>query len=283
MIIDTTEIMTWKPLTAIVEAYTDACGEVRQAFDLLDKAKHRLINVLGDRGRLFETNRVSDFDLPAEATASCHFIKKTVWYYLLEKTEILNLISGKQKNQLLEQIRVGNVPDITVDNITSILENLRTSIPDLLNETIREAFEFLRPLGSQYKTNSEFEVGRKVILDYALNVERYGIYLHMNTETKLRSIDNAFHLMDGKGPVKYPNDLTTRAKEAMRYRKWECETPYFRLKWFKKGTIHLEILRDDLLAEFNRIGGGNRLRPGKSGETQTADYNQGDALCTQQI
>jgi hypothetical protein len=41
-----------------------------------------------------------------------------------------------------------------------------------------------------------------------------------------------------------------------------CETKYFKVKWFKKGTLHIEFKRLDLLSELNRIGGGNRLKPG---------------------
>lgn len=35
---------------------------------------------------------------------------------------------------------------------------------------------------------------------------------------------------------------------------------YFRCRWFKNGNMHIEFLRADLLAEFNKIVHGATLR-----------------------
>ena len=80
-------------------------------------------------------------------------------------------------------------------------------------------------------------------------------------EQRLRCIDNVFHLLDGKGPIKWPGDLVTMIKEAMRDKEWVCETEYFSCKWFKKGSLHIKFKRMDLVKELNKRAGGNRIKP----------------------
>ena len=46
----------------------------------------------------------------------------------------------------------------------------------------------------------------------------------------------------------------------------ECETDYFRVRWFLKGTVHIWFKREDLLAELNRIGSGGKPHIGKKAE-----------------
>jgi hypothetical protein len=134
-------------------------------------------------------------------------------------------------------------------------------MPDLLDETISEAFETLRPRRSHLKTNSEYEVGKKVILSYIVEVG----YSFMATyaENRLRSIDNAFHLLDGKGPIKYPGDLVTTLRSALQQKTIRCETEYFSCEWYKNGNLHLTFKRLDLVRELNKRAGGSRLRKGE--------------------
>ena len=42
------------------------------------------------------------------------------------------------------------------------------------------------------------------------------------------------------------------------------ETPHFKFRVFKNGNMHLWFKRKDLLARFNALAGGARLRAGSS-------------------
>jgi len=66
--------------------------------------------------------------------------------------------------------------------------------------------------------------------------------------------------MDGKGPIKYPGDMTTQIQATIQDKKDTCETEYFKCKWYMKGTLHLEFKRMDLVEKLNKMVGGNRLR-----------------------
>ena len=144
--------------------------------------------------------------------------------------------------------------------LADMLDDLSTNIDQYFQETLKEVFERLRPRRSGLKNNSEFEIGKKVIR-YSLIDSRYSTpHLSQYGEEEITGMDNVFHLLDGKGIAKYPDDAVTVIKAAMNKGNMEGETDYFYLKWFKNGNLHIAFKRSDLVAELNRRGGGNRIK-----------------------
>ena len=127
-------------------------------------------------------------------------------------------------------------------------------------EFISETFNLLRPPGSEYKTNTEYEIEEKVILDYIID-NNYGfITMSYSGRRNLTSLDNCFHLLDGKEVAKYPNNAATIMNSAINDKKWECETEYFEFRWYKKGSLHIRFKRLDLVRRLNQLAGGNHLK-----------------------
>ena len=127
-------------------------------------------------------------------------------------------------------------------------------------EFIRETFNLLRPPGSEYKINTEYEIEEKVVLDYIID-NNYGfITMSYSGRQNLTSLDNCFHLLDGKEVAKYPNNAATIMNSAINDKKWECETEYFEFRWYKKGSLHIRFKRLDLVRRLNQLAGGNHLK-----------------------
>jgi hypothetical protein len=259
-----TDIEKYNNITAIVDGYNSALADISTGFEALGRAKKTLRSILGEYSNGIFQDRLSDFEIGSDSqvNASKKYITKNAWSYILQKYQIFNLVSNHKKEEIERQIRHGDLPPFTVESVMVMMDGLRTNISSLLDEAIKEVFEFLRPHRNHYKTNSEFEVGSKVILEYYMDVTSWSIHLSYTRDQNIRCLDNVFSLLDGKGPVKYPGDLLTTMRSAFQEKRMGCETKYFKVKWFKKGTLHIEFKRLDLLSELNRIGGGNRLKPG---------------------
>lgn len=75
----------------------------------------------------------------------------------------------------------------------------------------------------------------------------------------MRDLDRVFHILDKQEiPERYggivgalPNEIGTCF--SLPESAGEAKTPYFRIKWFKNGNVHVTILADDLLAKLNRV------------------------------
>src|SRR5690606_15500029 len=111
-----------------------------------------------------------------------------------------------------------------------------------------------------YRRNSEWKLNRKIIRPHVIRYECYRTAYYRCTHyaaSHVTALDNIFHMLDGKGPVKEYKGSLVSAIEASE--DGTGETEYFRFRCCKNGNLHLEFKRADLLALFNRIAGKARL------------------------
>jgi hypothetical protein len=208
---------------------------------------------------------ISDYNLSEDAEKSAKRITKNSWRYILDQTGLNQYMTEKRKTELYKQIEDGTLPPLTVENIQGTLMGLAGKVNGLLEESIREVFEWLRPHQSDWgvgklKTNKRFTVGERAIVGWAVENSFSGGYrFQYRNENQFLSLGNVFSLLDGKGVLKNPHDLVTRCKVAMAANENKYEDDYFQLKFYENGNTHIKFKRLDLLKELNRIGGGEGL------------------------
>ena len=260
-----TDIIKFAPINTMINSYRMAVKEVDDAFNHLSAAKKHLKDIYGDNGNRWRATVMKPNlhygDLQRAAQENKLEMKKTMWGFIVEKTQIRHLLTEKKKQELDRMIEGETLPEVEAETIQAFISNLAANLPDLFKEACCEVFDMLRPPRSKYKTNTEFEIGPKVILNYMVDCSYGGCSLEYCREQSLINLDNVFHLLDGKGSIKYPDDLVTAIKTAIRENRWDVETEYFRCKWHKKQSMHITFKRLDLVRELNRIAGGNRIKP----------------------
>ena len=191
-------------------------------------------------------------------------LKAAAWRYLVDRIELKKLASVKRAGEIDRQITEGtDLPEITMDNLFGWLLSLDGQAKKFLEEAIVEVFEFLRPPSLRYKTNSGFELGKRVILCNRVEKAWSGSTFRVsyNYENELRALDNVFHMLDGKPLSVYRNgDLINAILESAR---GTGETEYFRFKSFLNNNLHLEFRRMDLVQRLNEVGGNGLPMPGR--------------------
>lgn len=222
-----TELIPHQTVTAIVENVQQAKLEVKEAFELLSAAKQRLNATLGDGKHGYyhsiipNKNHYGDSVFEGKALAdSMDLITQNAWRYILAQTGLNHFMTERRRRELHEQIEKNELPPLTVENIIGTLHGLSGRVNGLLEESIKEVFDWLRPHSDwgvgALKTNKKFQVGRKAIV-YGVE-RRYGggFSIRYSYEANFRALGNVFSLLDGKGVLKYPGDFYTRFNEAMR-------------------------------------------------------------------
>ena len=257
-----TSLILPNTVTDIVAAYRQTCADVQTICDMGEAANRRIAVVAGESWRCrlgFGYGKVTiDRDAAADTLKN---LRHDVWHLLLSMTDARSFMSDARYRGIVQQIDDGSAPDITEENISGWLMQIVTSMDALLLESMTEVFEWLRPRRSKYKHNSEFEIPVSVVLSGWVECYSSGAFdLNYREAQRIQALDNVFHLLDGRGVAKCPDDLGTRMRTVMRdSRDQELTTPYFRVKWFRNGNAHVWFLRPDLLAQFNARAGGNRL------------------------
>ena len=270
---DRRELATPETIADQVAQYQDAVARYKKLREMLAEISADCLPVYryaGHREHL-------DFDLELTLAEAL----KDAWRKLVRRTQVEEVCSATRWKGIEDQIESGDIPDFTEENVAALLRSFTQELPDMFREACKEVLEWLRPgtWSADYKTNRKnatFEIGPKIIKEWVVDASsiKWGLVgIRYDAEKYLRSLHSVFKLLDGAGPARHPEDLPTQIKTAIREKRWECENEYLRCRWFKKGTMHIWIKREDLLAQFNARVHGKVLREAEKGGARHANVD----------
>ena len=250
----------------VVELYRAAEGDIRRGFSLIAGALDTLTERVSGKyavrleGRYGHGINVRDVD------GSLSHLRRDIWRALIERSQVRKIMSVAAWKELETEVEKGEPPDVTLANLEGLINKLRADGPKMLEDAVKEVFHFLRPPRSHFKTNTEFELGERVILSYWLESGKFvsGWRLNYHYEQEAVALENVFRLLDGKvrrADDGYWSDLHNAIKLIPGNQSCVGETDYFAFRGHKKGTLHLRFKRMDLVRRLNVIAGGARLKP----------------------
>ncbi|QOX80886.1 DUF4942 domain-containing protein (plasmid) [Trichlorobacter lovleyi] len=252
----------------LVGNYIDAVKDITRAYDLLHAAKNRLNTSYGLGQRIYSFDvlphgygRGESLRDDSLATVLKQ-IKLDAWRVLVERLELRKLLSIGRRSELDKQLADGkDLPEITIENVWGLFESAAANIDTYMEEAVAEVFEMLRPHRSKLKTNTEFEVGKRVVLERYVEptYNKKGFRVRYSYDAQLTALDNVFLRLDGKGVISTYHGPCRDAIESAGA-DGRCETEYFRLKCCLNSNLHVEFKRLDLVEQLNRIAGGARLK-----------------------
>lgn len=268
-----TDIVTRKTIREIVAAYTQARDGIVLTFWMLSEREAALqASLVEDREHgchglnlLWSSRRAHDpMDLDASALDDqLKRLRREVWKRLVTRLEIWQMLSLKRAEELAKQLDTDDWPEITEANVLLWAQGFAERMPDMLQEAVREVFDWLRPgpWDRRYKTNQEFRVGAKVVISGLVEAHftRPGQFrISYRREQNVRALENVFKALDGKASANESHQA--QISHALQASKSNfAETEYFRLRAFKNGNGHLEFKRLDLVEQLNRRATGKEL------------------------
>jgi hypothetical protein len=266
----TTDLVQRETLTARVGTYQQAVSAVEQAYSLLNIAQQRLKSAFTDGS--FDVIRRNSYNgpTPEEAAKVIEDLKRQAWRVIVDRLEIRRILSIKRREDLDKQLYESRdaqpLPEITEAAILSMLQDGMAKAADYAREAVFEVFDWLRPHyghTSDLKTNEKWRIGKKVIIGWMVEPGwgRGGKFrVRYNSEKNLTALDNVFHMLDGRGPLKTHHgplyDAIAVSEDGT------GETDFFKFKCCKNNNLHLEFKRPDLVQKINAMAGGNRLKGG---------------------
>ena len=257
-----TNIAVRETLPTMIATYALAVKEIEDAYAILETAQKRLRSVFLDApGYRFSTNDRDMSEVGANASKQINAsIKKDAWSIIVERMELRRLLSIQRRDELDKQIREDELPDLTEQNVMALFETSAANVQTYVEEAIKEVFEWLRPCNGKYKTNSEYDLGKRVVMSYMVEkgYNRGKYQVNYRREKYLTALDSVFLAMDGKGTIKgYGGDLFQAIADSQ---DGTGATQYFKFKAYQNGNLHIEFLRPDLVARLNAVAGGARLK-----------------------
>lgn len=172
-------------------------------------------------------------------------------------------------NGLREQInkfveKQVNVP-FTMHNIYQVISMVVQTTGLRMDKALLEAFDLIcsfsaenSTAGEKWKTNANYMVNRKFIVPYMTDYDaRYStLNKHMSLNyggnvTRIEDVIKALCYITGTNYDNITNLYDYVYKNNLSYGTW-YEWSFFRIKGFKKGTMHFEFTDEDVWIRFNQ-------------------------------
>lgn len=249
----------------VVKTYSEAERDIRAGCAAIALAVDTLNARLGETGMWDKTSFGNDghsrfdFDDPSDQIRA---FKRQMWRTLIERLEVRRMLSIERTRKLDEWLSTTN-DEITVENVMGIFTAYVAELPDILSEAVGEVYDWLRPRRSELKTNTQYELGERLVIEGCLDgwwIKHNGSpHVSSYREAFFRALDNVFAALDGKGSISksYYGELGDAINKA---KGGKGQTTYFEFRWYKNGNLHMKMRRMDLVAKFNKIAGGRRLK-----------------------
>lgn len=273
------ELMTFDKVDNAINIYRNATKQIFKGIDTIANIKTGLsyldkeaqeFNI--DMEKFFEVILNSDQEEAKEKTTK--IIRKMIWSYVLKFCDMDKYLFSKHKTDFYNKLDKGSVTlPFTKENILQLFENLFNQRNEYLKKGIQDLFEEItsrhsgNPYSEGWKTNKNWKINKKIIVNwgmikyeswrddgsgkFSLDYNSYDSWVNdldkvvrkispMECNTIRQALDNAFHCLGdiAKGQTFYN----------------ETETGYFKLKFYKKGTLHITFKDDEVLKELNKIG-----------------------------
>lgn len=260
-----TDLAKRTTVTELVATFQQAEAEIRDAFATISRAERRLNDafMMGECRHMGVRSRYGghrlDFGSPDDALVD---VRRDAWRAIVERLELRRMMSIERWHRLERELADLEPPPITVEKVSAFAAQYVEAIPEMATEAVTEVFEWLRPRRSKLKTNSELEVGERVILPRVVEAKWMGPGFRVNYhyQQNLTALENVLHALDGDGQVAkaYDSALKTAIEAS---EEGVGETELFEFRACKNGNLHLRFKRVDLLARLNAAAGGKRMRP----------------------
>lgn len=233
-----------------------------------------------------EVSRTLKIALENTNEATREFVKlnkRLAWSEVFRQTNFSNILDKKQSDKFYSDIQQHSAADFTKENIKGTLQFLVENAAVYMQQSIVNVFDELRKYYAGnivykegWKTNSSYKLNKKIIFPYGVSFETWGgnYGRFCSYRGYCWDIYNDLDRIVARLEHKDLNQIVTIG-EALRNKfdklntiyngdKYDntTESTYFKLKFFKKGTLHIEFKDTELLSLLNKRAAQGKMEVG---------------------
>lgn len=188
-------------------------------------------------------------------------LQKYYWDVIFHKLNLDKYSTTKLKEQLNRFVEQQHEMPFTMRNIYAVLDVVFQTNTQRMQEALVEAFEQIcgfsadnSSAGEKWKTNADYMVNRRFIVPWMCEGRSYSwdnptVHLTYYGRNKLDDINKALCFITGRRFETIPDIYAFESQKAA-WGQW-YEWGFFRIRFYKKGTVHCEFLDEDVWYRFN--------------------------------
>lgn len=279
-------LMKMDKIDNAINIYRSTVSQVFKSINTINTIKNNL-SYLGKETEEFNID-VNEFikiileEKEAKAKEeSIKTLRKMIWSYILKSCKMDKYLFYKQREKLYKDLDEGTKTlPFTKEYIGQFFNNLIMKREELFKEGITDLFDQITSFHSGnrihregWKTNKNWKINKKIIVDWLVQYDDYGDWGKFSVSYGYNEwVDDLDRIVRKLSPIGYMDDshgwdikekLREKFSNLERVKKGsifdnECETPYFKLKFFRKGSLHIIFKDLELLEKLNQLGASIR-------------------------
>lgn len=184
-------------------------------------------------------------------------IRTQFWNKVFGMTDFSSRMTTRVKDEFDKFCAQNNGMEFTVENIQGLLGDLIMSTGKITEQCIIDVFDQFTKYHEKnrvhiegWKTNSQWQANRRIILPYVVSRWMTGGSFHVDyrREREMDDIDKAMCVLAGKSFQKIRTiGQTIKAGDQSK----QGVSEFFELRWYDKGTLHLFFRDEALWKRFN--------------------------------
>ena len=274
--------------------YHQALTEMFKAFSHIRKSTLFMqaldIDIRGHRERddLGTILKLAQGNITAARAEFSRALRRAAWTHVFDQMEFTKWLDSVQTDVLMRDMERNSSIAFTATNIKGTLTNIFLQRKQLFEQSVWNVFQALTrhfkgnatgDIGSGdgrsgWKSNDSYKVNLKLVFPYGCRYSYGGFDIYSTREagTIYSDLDRILAVLDG---TKFEEIHTVcRALESS-FRSYRgqpraCESTYFDIRYFKKGTVHLKWKRKDLWQAFNTTAAAGRQWIGEQTQEDSA-------------
>lgn len=192
-------------------------------------------------------------------------LQKYYWRIIFNKLNMDKYATNGLREQINKYVeKQVNVP-FTMHNIYQVISMVVQTIGQRMDKALLEAFDLIcsfsaenSTAGEKWKTNSNYMINRKFIVPYMTDYDsRYSTlneHMRLNYGGNVARIEDVIKALCYITGTNYDNITNLHDyvyRNNLSYGTW-YEWSFFKIKGFKKGTMHFEFTDEDVWIRFNQ-------------------------------
>ncbi len=211
--------------------------------------------------------------------------RKTAWRSVFEKMEFRRWLDKKQTEEFIRDIeKHGNIP-FTAANIKGTLENVFLARGELFEKSVANVFEALTRFHKDntnykegWKSNDNYKVNERIVFPYGCKFDpTFGRYFsHVYHSSQIDIYNDLDRILCGLEGKTFETSVTIYKAMDKKFQELgrdiaqgfdsQCESDFFNIRFFMKGTVHLRWKDKEVMYRFNKTAARGRAWIGKENE-----------------
>lgn len=204
---------------------------------------------------------------------SIKVIRFMIWTYVTKYCKMDQYLFTKQKEEFRKMLDKGSSDlPFTRDNIRQFFNNIFLKRDEYFKQGVEDLFNKITSYhhGNNshregWKTNKNWKINKKIIVNWGISFSSYGddrFSLSYSGLDWMNDLDKIVRKIHGEGLVDrgyIKTELREKFSSLGKVRKGTsydntCETPFFHIKFYKKGSLHITFRDDNILNKLNMMG-----------------------------